>query len=53
MSNKGYLISNKDTERTIVKSMIALSLPLLYFHKNRKVLLSSAMAQKSSSYYNP
>ena len=50
---QGYILKNVETERNIMRFIIAVGPPLYYLNKHRKVLLSSTMAQKSSSYYNP
>ena len=42
--DKGVVFS-KDTERNIVHIVVAVGPAFYYFHKHRKVLLSSTMAQ--------
>ena len=46
----GYL--SFKTKRSLITSLFTLGPPLFYFHKHRKVLLSSVMLRKTS-YYDP
>ena len=53
MEEKGYILSKAESERKVIQVAFCLGPPLWYFHRHRKVLLSSTFAQKRSSYYNP